>query len=64
MIQYPASRIYAHNPNSDVVENLQHIIDTALIKIIEVGDSIEKALDAARNANMAAEGAFFCYQSC
>ncbi|MBA4535522.1 hypothetical protein [Brevibacillus halotolerans] len=59
MIQYPASRIYAHNPNSDVVENLQHIIDTALIKIIEVGDSIEKALDAAQNANMAAEGAFF-----
>ncbi|PPB12818.1 hypothetical protein [Brevibacillus laterosporus] len=59
MIQYPASRIYAHNPNSDVVENLQHIIDTALIKIIEVGDSIDKALEAAKNANMAAEGAFF-----
>ncbi|MGG0797410.1 hypothetical protein ABE137_26045, partial [Brevibacillus laterosporus] len=58
MIQYPASRIYAHNPNNDVVENLQHIIDTALIKIIEVGDSIEKALEATKNANMAAEGAF------
>ncbi|TPG88613.1 hypothetical protein EEL32_08305 [Brevibacillus laterosporus] len=59
MIQYPASRIYAHNPNSDVVENLQHIIDTDLIRIIEVEDSIDKALQAAKSANMAAEGAFF-----
>lgn len=56
-IQYPASRIWAHYPNPDVVMNLQDIIEISHKRISDVEIAIENAILATNNANIAAEGA-------
>lgn len=57
MIQYPASRIWAHYPNPDVVMNLQEIIELSRQRVEEIIVATEQAVRAADNANIAAEGA-------
>lgn len=57
MIQYPASRIWAHYPNPDVVMNLQEIIEISRQRVEEIVVATELAVQAANNANIAAEGA-------
>ncbi|RNB52686.1 hypothetical protein EDM57_21095 [Brevibacillus gelatini] len=57
MIQYPASRIWAHYPNPDVVMNLQEIIEISRQRVEEIIAATEQAVRAAENANIATEGA-------
>lgn len=57
MIQYPASRIWAHYPKPDVVLNLQEIIEMSRQRVEEIVFATEQAVKAADNANIAAEGA-------
>ncbi|MFC8688137.1 hypothetical protein [Brevibacillus porteri] len=57
MIQYPASRIWAHYPNPDAVLNLQQIIEISHQRIEEIIRVTNEAIKATNNANIAAEGA-------
>lgn len=62
MIQYPASRIWAHYPNPDAVLNLQEIIELSRQRVEEIIAATEQAVQAANNANIAAEGATIATQ--
>lgn len=49
-IQYPAERIYCHNENPDVVENLQDFIDRCNALIIDVNQVKDECIEATQNA--------------